>query len=111
MNETQLHDYIRDFNWDGDAHEIFRLLDHPMVARATALMAYWLLEGPWHGYSEIDHGDHPHAEEVALLQQRLLSGFYAEADLRFSAFDDYGLSKVQAFKFRKQGLPEALLTS
>lgn len=110
MKPTELHSYIRDYNWDDGPERVFELLEQPEVDRATALLAYWELQGPWHSFMQDAYGRHPYAAHVAALQARLLGGFYARAELNFSPVEDLGVSKVQLLKLRRAGLPDALLT-
>lgn len=111
MNREELHAYVRGYNWDDGAEAVFRALDSPTVDRATALMAYWLLEGPWHSYMAAEYGPHPHAPDLATLQERLLGTYYTKAQLPFSPEEDMELSKVQLLRLRKAGLPDALLVA
>jgi len=109
MNPTELHSYVKNYNWDDGPERIFELLEEPEIDRATALLAYWLVQGPWHSFQQESYGRHPYAEQVAALQDRLLGGFYARAELTFSPTEDLGVSKVQLLKLRRARIPDSLL--
>jgi hypothetical protein len=109
VRREEIHAYVRAYNWDDGAETILRTISSPTVDRATALMAYWLMEGPWHSYMASKYGQHPYARDLSELQERLLGDYYGEAQLQYSPETDLRLSRVQVRELRQAGLPDALL--
>ncbi|HUT91696.1 MAG TPA: hypothetical protein VMY37_19510, partial [Thermoguttaceae bacterium] len=71
---------------------------------ATALMIYWRLEGPF-----LEGGSEEARRLHALVEERLLTGYYRKGALRYDPVADNGLSKTQVYKLRKAGVPAELL--
>ncbi|MCB9688299.1 MAG: DUF4274 domain-containing protein [Alphaproteobacteria bacterium] len=108
MTPHELHRYVRAYNWDDGVEPILALLDDPAVERATALLVYWLLQGPWHTFLPESFGPHPHDAAIRMLQDRLLANEFPSGTLAFDAIGDLGVTRVQLLRLSRAGMPEGL---
>jgi hypothetical protein len=106
MNSAQLHEWIADYNWDDGLAPIWAIVDSPKTEFATALMIYWRLGGPWLKAEPGSVNDEAKRLQN-LVQERLMTGFYAQGSSRFDPSAE--LSRSQLYQLRKAGLPALLL--
>lgn len=98
------------YNWD-DGYRIPRLIaNNPQCDLGVAVELFWLAEGmDWYlGDKEIGNEDwqREHSKFCKLITDRILSGHYRVGSTSF----DPGLSKVKQATYRKQGVPDILIS-
>jgi len=105
-DSAKLHDWVARYNWDDGLEPMWVVAESRQTERATALMIYWRLGGPW--LEAETGGVNSGAKRLQdVIRERVLAGFYPRLS---SVFDPRSeLSKVQIYQLLKDGLPEALL--
>jgi hypothetical protein len=107
MRAEELNYLIRHYNWDDGFSVPQSVSQHPQCDLATALEMFWLSEA----VSVIDLEEPPSPlrrewfEFARLLTSRISSGHYPRGRNRFLP----GLSRVEEYRFRKQGVPDVFL--
>ena len=101
---SEVHDWVKQYNWDDGFLEIWPLVEDSETEFATALLIYWRLEGPW----LMETGTEA-ARLHNTVAERLLNGFYANRNLVYHPVEEYDLSKTQVYKLRKAGVPQELI--
>ena len=109
-NSAFLQQIAEIYNWD-DGFEVPKAIaEHPSCDRGTALTLFWLAEGIslYDGrFEEEAEEEREWADFCRLLGQRLVDGHYP---LGVASFDPE-LSRVEAFKLRKAGVPVELFAT
>jgi len=108
MTPEQAFKLVYEYNWDDGVENVLPIISEPSCEFATALLAYWRLEGPYF----FQGGHHPGHEHEALLDKlysQLVRGHFQHGGARFDPVREYSLSRVDLHKFRKVGLPEELV--
>lgn len=106
---AQLQDAANRYNWNDGFSIPIEISNHAQCDLATALELFWLAEAiVWFtGEIEADEYNHAWAAFSGHITNRILDGYYKVGQGRFSS----PLSRVQVYKYLKQGVPEILLLS
>lgn len=102
---TEIHNWVRDYNWDDGLAQIWPIVENGQTEFATALLIYWRLEGPWFAR----HDGTEAARLHALVESRLRAGCYPKGLLRYDPVADNQISRARVAMPKKEGFPIDLL--
>lgn len=83
----ELHEFCRQFNWDGGFEELEAVLHHRVCDRGTALMMYWLAEPVYFldfdNPNDIPSVNRPLSQFVNTVRDMLLKNQFDSNQIRF----------------------------
>ena len=106
MDPAELHEWVAEYNWDEGLAPMWAIAEYPRTERATALLMYWRLGGPW---LEADSSAvNTEARRLqAAVRERLVAGFYPAGASSFDPAEE--VSATRLHQLRRAGTPEVLL--
>jgi hypothetical protein len=100
----ELHEFSRQFNWDGGFDELEAVLHHRLCDRGTALMIYWLAEPVYFldfdNPNDIPSVNLPLSQFVNTVRDMLLKNQFESNQIRFDPADV--MSVGQRLRVRKE---------
>jgi hypothetical protein len=104
MTAEEQFRFVAEFNWDNSLEPIEQILDSPVCAFETALLAFWRLEGPWYYTGAQRH--HHYSLLLDRLAKDIEANRYRRSGISYNPMTEQRLSKVQVYKLRRAGLPD-----
>ena len=109
---AELHRWVFNYNMDDGHAPLWSIIDSHRTEFATALLIYWLCNGPWMEMDPAKYDHEVHKEAVSLVRcvrERLLGGNYAKGTVRFDPRKNIDITQTMIDKFTKAGIPKELL--
>ena len=105
----ELKDAAQEYNWDDGFAIPISIANHRQCDLSVALSLFWLSEAiVWFtGEVKANEYNQPWASFCSLITNRILNGYYKVGSGGFTC----PLTKVQVFKYQKQGVPPVLLSN
>lgn len=111
-SSTEIHEFVRHYNWDYGLEPLKLILTHPLCDRGTALEIYWLCQPDYYtGFTTID--DIPSCNVDGYLffkfvESLLNENCFQHNNIHFDPMANYFIEK-QRYLAKYSGIPDELL--